>query len=94
MQRNRLDAVRNDYPIGIYRQPDGTAVITWDRQSHGNQPAVTADADDYVSTSYNIPKGLMDHYREARPTATAVLRQAVRTAPRTTQPPTLSDHHG
>ena len=59
---NRMDhllyAIRDGWPVFIYTTPDGTGVITWERQSHGNNPAVTIDQGGEVSSWYDLPDSL------------------------------------
>ena len=75
-----LEAIRNDWAIGIYRQKNGRGVIAWDRESHGNQPALTIDPDGQINTYYNAPPEILDGYQEAKPTPQEYLNSTIRAA--------------
>ena len=87
---NRIDhllsAIQAEWEIAIYRTPDGLGIITWDRQSHGNHPAIVVDQDRNVCTYYELPNSLRAGYKKAETTgegrrdAQTLVREAVEAA--------------
>ena len=81
---NRIDhllsAIQAECEIAIYRTPDGLGIITWDRQSHGNHPAIVVDQDRNVCTYYELPNSLRAGYKKAETTPQTLVREAVEAA--------------
>lgn len=76
-----LEAIGEGWPVFIYRTPEATGVITWERRSHGNRPAITINPRMEVSSWYNLPdwlKGGMSRTPETRPGTLAEALDSVR----------------
>ena len=70
-----IDAVNYHYDIQTFVDDDGNAVLTWDRASHGNCPAIILTPDNEVLTYYDAPqqtKERLDRTVKERYAATSI----------------------
>lgn len=61
-----LDAVNYHYDIRTFVDDQGSAVLTWDRASHGNCPAVVLTAEDLILTYYHAPLGIRSRLHQSQ----------------------------
>ena len=64
-----IDAINYHYDIQARVTSSGDAILTWDRASHGNTPAIILTPDDIVHTYYEAPlyvRELLDRDEKVR----------------------------